>query len=248
MAGWMMDVIRRPPAQIEPLLRDALETARALGNLPLLGMVLRALGLFRSRTGHDDEARAYLTETVKIFETLRSAFHLARANHTLAMIEFDAGNVEEAVRLGTLSLTATLNLGVAAYVTKSRNMLAEYLIAANRWDDARSHAREALDLVSETQQADVIVWSLHHLAAVGALATSTPEQTPKRHRTAALLLGYVDENLPLLGRPRHWDEQREYDRILAALQSAVATDELAGLMAIGATLTADAAVAHARTI
>lgn len=247
LLGRTLDVVRRPAHEIEPLFQGALDAARTLGDRQLVGLTLRSLGLFSSRLGMHSQARVYLTDALQMFELLGADFDAARVTHCLAMVEFDAGNVEEALRLGTLSLASTYELGFAAYITKSHNMLAEYLIVLERWADACAHARKALDLARETQQADVIVWGLHHLAAVAAL--SSREFTAcAQHEIAAVLLGYVDANLPTIGRSRHQDEQREYDRTLDALQVALDAAELASLMARGAALTTDAALERSRSI
>ena len=248
LVGRASDIVRRPAAEIEPLLQSALTAARDLGNLQLVGTVLQNLGLVRSRTEHHSEARVCFREALEIFEAMGAELHAALATHSLAIVEFDAGDADEAVRLGTISLASFERLGFTPLLTKSRNNLAEYLIALNRWDEARAHALETLDLVRETEQADVVIWGLHHLAAIAALSASGTARAGAEQHVAALLLGYVNARLPTIGRQRHLDEQQEYDRALAALRRAMNPPELARLMTHGATLSTNDAVEQARSI
>lgn len=85
-----------------------------------------------------------------------------------------------------------------------------------------------------------------HLAAVAALRPdSGAEPLPTRQAHAARLLGYADARLAVLGAPRQFTEQQEYDRVLDRLAQTFGSDELAELMACGAEMTEDSAVDEA---
>ncbi len=64
----------------------------------------------------------------------------------------------------------------------------------------------------------------------------------------AKLLGYVDACTVLAGIFREYTDQQEYDRVLAALRATVPSDDLAQLMAQGATLTPQRAIELALSV
>ena len=58
------------PSEAEPLLEEALETARTLGDRRLLAHVQSTMGLARSLAGAFDSAHGYLTEALRLAKIL----------------------------------------------------------------------------------------------------------------------------------------------------------------------------------
>jgi hypothetical protein len=79
-----------------------------------------------------------------------------------------------------------------------------------------------------------IAIALQHLALLAALGGDG--------RRAALLLGYVDARYAGEGAQREYTEQWGYDKLLAALRETLSEDEIASLLAEGATWSEDRAV------
>jgi hypothetical protein len=125
--------------------------------------------------------------------------------------------------------------------------MAAYLIALDRYDEARTHARDAAALARDLQVQVLLTLSLQHLAAVAALRPDRERGRGDRMR-AARLLGYVDARLTALEALRGYAEQQEYNKMLTALRNALGEDGLAKLMDEGSTWSEDQAVAEAMLI
>jgi hypothetical protein len=119
--------------------------------------------------------------------------------------------------------------------------LAGYCIAAGDWTTAHGHAREAVNIMKETQHHLFFLVAMQHAAALGALAPSGTEESAQTAQ-AARLLGYTDACFLKLGFLREPNEQREYDRVIAKLRQTYTEDELMALLASGAEMTPDRAV------
>jgi hypothetical protein len=92
-------------------------------------------------------------------------------------------------------------------------------------------------LVVADTAGDHVAVSIEHLALVFAVRGD--------HAGAATLEGYADAALQLSGYPREFTETTTCDRLTALLRETLAPDELARLLAEGAALTPEAAIALA---
>jgi len=87
----------------------------------------------------------------------------------LAEAEFRGGDAEVALRLAGEALAADRARYDMRGIATSLCNMAAYHIALDRYDEARTHAREALGLLRDVQSEVHLVVTLQHLAAVEAL-------------------------------------------------------------------------------
>jgi tetratricopeptide (TPR) repeat protein len=166
--------------------------------------------------------------------------------HDFAEMEFQMGDARAALEIAAEGLSAARELGdvylVAVYVIN----MAEYLVALDRFDEARTYAREALDSARRVQADTMVAIALQHLAAVAILRpNSAAGHETDRERRGARLLGFVDAHYAQIQEPRWPGEQVEYGRAISSLRAAIAADELAALMATGAAAKQEEAIEEA---
>jgi len=220
----------------ESLLRESLESARALGDRKLVGNTLEYIAYARSMAGDLVQARACISEACAVQELVGNRSGAANSRLVLAEAEFRAGNVERACELVEPCVLTLRELGATPFLTAALLNWAAYLIACERWDDARRAASEGLTLARETQGTIWSAWALQHLAAVAALAPNVAASGEGKGERAAQLLGYVDARIAAMASLREFTEQVEYDRSCAALRVALGAEQFARLMAVGATI------------
>jgi hypothetical protein len=123
--------------------------------------------------------------------------------------------------------------------------MAAYLIALDCFDDAREHASQALEAARDMHAPVLTAFVLQHVAAVAALQGDSAEPGPaKKQEQATMLLGFVEARLSSLGVRRDYTEWQEYERVVAALRSALG-ERLDKLMALGAQWSEEDAAATA---
>jgi predicted ATPase/transcriptional regulator with XRE-family HTH domain len=234
--------------EAEPLLQEALEVARSLGERRLAANVLQVVGWARSAGGDFAAARVALTEASELANALGAEFLAVSVAASLAENEYDAGDPDTALRL-SVDVLATLRAlnasptapGVAATLTN----MATYLVSAGRYDEARVHATEALELARGLRLVGLISLSLRHLVIVAILEprSGTQPASPD-YPTAARLFGYLDARLNSVA-PEEYGLRREYDRAREVLRTKLGSRDLALLAAAGASMTEDEALARA---
>jgi predicted ATPase len=228
-------------AEGEPLLAAALPVAREHGQLPLVAYLLALAGMLCFTRGDTLNGRAKYSESLAIYESIGAERNAAVERLNLADAEFGCGNVDQAVQLATSSLIAVRQFGVKSDIAWGLINLATYSIAADSWTVAHEYAHESLKLMKETKNNSIYLVALQHVAAIAALAPRDV-QRPARTLQAVRLIGYIDGCFTHLGYSRDSNEQREYDRVLAALRAAYADNALATHLADGATMNPDQAV------
>ncbi len=240
------------PGEGEPRLRDALEGARALGERRLVAHIIHKIGAARSAVGDFGGARSYLTEALGLMQALGAAMSWTTVASVLANTEFDAGNPETALRLmvDVLETYRALNSPLALPgIAVALSNIAAYLIALDRYDEARMHANEALDLGRGLLYAVLVAESLETLSLAALLQPHVEgRRTSAEHQSAAVLLGFVDTRRTTLGISKVNGLQHQYDRALAVLRNAIGAGQLANLMAAGTTMTEDQAIDQARAL
>jgi non-specific serine/threonine protein kinase len=240
------------PGEAQALLCEALETARTLGERRLTANVLQKIGIARSDVGDFAGARAHLTEALRLGKVLGAELFAGSVAASIADNEFLAGDPETALRLlvDVLATQRALNLALAMPVTTHLHLsIATYLIALGRHDDAQVHTNEALELGRTLRMAVLVTVSLHGLAVVAVLRPHVEgRRTFADHAGAARLFGFCDARSTALGMVGNSGLAREYDRALVVLRDAIGADELTRLMAAGATMTEDEAVAQAQAL
>jgi predicted ATPase/class 3 adenylate cyclase len=246
IAGGALAVLGRV-AEGELLLTEALAAARALGARRLAAIVREGLASIRSRSNDVAGARAGYAEVLAIYQSLGDELTTANVAANLADAEFLAGNALTALKLAGEALGVDRRLNNTRGVANHLYNMAAYLVALNRYDEARTLAREAVALARDLQVHVLFTLSLQHLAAVAALQIDQERGRGDRVR-AARLLGYVDTRLTALEALREHAEQQECDKMLAALRNALEEGELAKLMDEGRDWSEDQAVAEAMLV
>jgi predicted ATPase/DNA-binding XRE family transcriptional regulator len=236
--------------EAEPLLHEALQTARRLGRARLLSAVLTSLGSQRSAVDDFVAARAYLADA---FELAKAAGADSFATHiavSIALNESYAGDPEAALRVANdlvashreqSSSPALTNIAYA--LTHSVN----YLIELGRYDEARVRAMEALESARELGVSALITECIKSFVIASLLRPQVDTRsTATWHTAASLLFGFAEGYQATKGFPLL--RSAEYDRALAVLRNDTSADELENLMTAGATMTEDEAIAQAHAL
>jgi predicted ATPase/transcriptional regulator with XRE-family HTH domain len=233
-------------AEAEPILLEALDTARELGCRWLAAFLIQSIGLARSLAGDLAGSQGCYAEADRMFREVGDEGSAAICAGNLAEAEFHAGDSGKALQIARDAL-ASYRKHDRIHIYALANMAA-YLVALGRYDEARVRAVEALELARDQGHNVALNWAMQHLAAVAALRPDDVEPSRARHARAARLLGYVDVRFSALGAPRQYTEQQEYDRVLEALRETFGADEFQRLMADGTTMTEDRAVEEAISV
>lgn len=248
--GAMLVVLERS-AEAEPLLHEAFDVATTLGDRRLAAASLLHLGIARTYDRDFAGARATLAEALRLAKLLDAGLLVASVGLALAENENLAGDSEAALRLiddvlaDYRSLNAPATLPSIAYALADK---AAYLVALGRHDDARVHVNEALELARDFQLLSVMVRSLRSLAVAALIRPQTRGRGENAgYTSAARVLGFVEARFATMGTPEHV-EYEHYHSALAVLRDAIGGDEVARLMANGATMTEDEAIAQAQAL
>ena len=235
-------------AEGEALLTQALAEARTLGVRRFTIIVLEDLAVARQFAGDVAGARQYSAEALAIARSIGAEREAAAVARNLAEAEFRGGDAAAALRLAGESLAVDRAFNDTRNAAGVLRNMAAYLVALERYDEARVSAREGLTAARDTQVAVGVAFALQHLAAVATLCHDVAAPLREERARAARVSGYVDAQLAALEALREYTEQQEYDRMLPALRDALGVDECAKLMAEGGTWNEDQAVAEAMLI
>ena len=233
----------------EALERDALEAARALGNRRLALNALLGLGVARANARDFAGSRARLIEARELAKVLGADSYAAPIAVNLASTEFESGDPEAALRI-SIDLLATHRASkpaphLAETLGAAYCNTAGYLIALGRYDEARAQANEALEFGRGAGLTVFVALSLWHLAAMVLRFPIEGRRTSADCRVAGRLLGFVGTSRKTLGFDA---DDSEYDNAVALLGEAVGTEESMQLLALGATMTEDEAIAQAQAV
>ncbi|MGB6712524.1 MAG: helix-turn-helix domain-containing protein [Candidatus Cybelea sp.] len=248
LAALSLAILGRP-AEAAPLLKEALATARTLGKRRLLAQVLSATGLARSLAGAFDAAHGHLTEALGLAKILGADVLAGFITTSLASNELDAGHLEASHRLNldALAIYRALNSPtVLPQIASVLSNITQDLVRFGRYDEARVHAEETLERAHELQLHVFTALALLHLVVIALLTSRIDgKRTSAQLANAARLMGFVQARFATFGVPEVYRLPQQRDRALAALREAVGTDELTQLMATGATMADDEAIAYA---
>jgi|HubBroStandDraft_4_1064222.scaffolds.fasta_scaffold00715_5 predicted ATPase/DNA-binding XRE family transcriptional regulator len=235
----------------EPLMRDALEAADSIGDRRLRASTLFWLGVARMGVANYAGANTFLTEALGLAKLLGADILGVSASTALALNEYLTGNAEIALRLIEAVLADYRSMNALGIIASSAYLLTDrttYLIALGRYDEARVQAQETLALGRDSELAFVIARSLQQLAVVALMGPQVKASpTEGRDSEIARLFGFAEARFTTFRSSE--DTSREYyQSALAVLREAIGADELTRLMAIGATMTEDEAVAQAQAL
>lgn len=242
LEGWTLRTFGQPE-EGGALLRAALAIYREIGAPRSSAWVLYMLANVEWVAGNLDRARPLFAEALDLYAQIGAEQSIGTLAGNLAEAEFSAGNVVAAMELVERANAALRAAGQRQGVAWNLCNRAAYLVAQDRWDDARAAAREGLDIACECAMQVKIVWALQHLAAAAALRPGAAGRDEQR--CAAALLGFADSRLSALGAHRMFTERQEYDRLTAALHEAIGQSETAALSQRGSQWTEERAIGEA---
>jgi tetratricopeptide (TPR) repeat protein len=220
----------------EARLRDALETARSCGAKSIVPSIIQALATARGLDGDLEGARVLSWEGLRLHRAAGCERLAARDIPNLAESEFAIGNAESALELALEAAAVFRAERTRAYLGWTLGNASVYLMALQRFGEARASAHEALTLGLESGLGYRTLWALQHLAALDT-----------NHRRAAHLLGFVDARLAQSGVRREYTERYSYDRLKETLCNAFGP-KLDELFAEGERWSQDRAIAEALEI
>jgi tetratricopeptide (TPR) repeat protein len=232
-------------AESEPLAQSALETFRQLGARRETGISLRTIGVVRDFAGDFAGARLAYYEALAIFKTLGLDRDSAMVANHLGETEFHAGNVEKAIEMVSQSISLDRSSRKGRPASTDFANLAAYLITLERFDEARSHARNSLSIARLHQAEVTVAFAVQHLAALAIEVEPGEGTSAERFARAARILGFVDARLLELGAFREFTEETLERVLRAKLGEALGNEELERQLVTGRGLSEDSAVAEA---
>jgi|HubBroStandDraft_1064217.scaffolds.fasta_scaffold00058_20 predicted ATPase/DNA-binding winged helix-turn-helix (wHTH) protein len=198
-------------AEAETNLIEAQAILLAEDSAKLRYSVAYSLGMLAAAKRDIVKAKHYYSQGLALSRSDGSVRRKSRISRSLAEIEFNLGNVDEAIALvsdGISSLQSANDRG-PLYIGALAN-LASYLIFKNDIRGASTQALQALSLSKEIGGYWVRV-CLQLWVLLGALKG--------RHREAARLIGFVNASWTRAGEAREWTEQKIYDRLVPLLEA-----------------------------
>lgn len=143
-------------------------------------------------------------------------------------------------------LSIALRFNLSQPSASARNLISIFLIALGRFEEAEKHTCESLEFALDASNGVLIAYNVQHLAAIATLRPRvTRESVRTAHEGAAQFLGFVDGRLTALGSTKFRQQQQQRDRSLAALCDTLGRKSVTRLMAAGAAMTEDQAIADA---
>ncbi len=217
----------------EERLRGALGALRQRDAPKTRAWMVLTLGMASFESGDHAGAKSSCTEALTIAREYSFDRIERVALSNLAELEFHAGDPRAALAIVEEALGLTQVEGGHERRKALANMAA-YLLALGRYAEARSRAREALEVCRAAGAEITLAYAQQHLAAIAALRPAESEATGSQVRSrAACLLGYVDARLAALAAPRELTEDKEYRALVAALSESLGAGGVARLMEDG---------------
>jgi tetratricopeptide (TPR) repeat protein len=229
------DLASDPPRSLNDM-QKAGELFQANGKTLYSALAISTYGTFVALTDPERGRRLQTTQT----EVARSTGWLltaARMERGLAQTEFDCGLVEKAIESTKRTVDVFRDYKLPLDLGISLIYLSSYLALAEQYDEAVAAGREALAMARDYHWEGFAAWSCQALA----LAYAGNERTT----LAARLLGFVDASYEARGVKRRRADAAVYLRLTTLLRERFEDGEFEEAVAIGRTLTVDAACAVA---
>lgn len=217
--------------------QTALELFRGLGDEEEQARCVAELGSVALAEGALDLAEQHYREAAAAFAAQGKRMREAAALGNLAAIAAERGNWETADAEGRRVVEIQREVADDQGLCISLHNLARVELALERLDEARRFATESLQIASDLGYTEVIGYSLGTIAEL-ALAQGEEER-------AARLLGRGDALFAETGAMRYGEEAEAWERTLTELAERLSEARLRELIAVGAALTTEDAVAEA---
>ncbi len=233
----------------EGLLKESLASRQAAGS-KRVGGILGDLAVARALRGDIGGARGLFARASAMFQEGADGSKLAITAATLAEAEFMSGDAEAALRLAEEALESARTLGRHRTAAAILGNIAAYHLHLRNYDCVKQRAREALEICCDSHADAVsVTFALQHIATAAVLESCDDAAASAiRYVRAAGVAGFVDARLSALSIAREHTEQHGYEQLMQALQSAVASDELADASAAGTNWSEERAVAEAMAL
>jgi predicted ATPase/class 3 adenylate cyclase len=216
---------------------QALQTFREFGNHRLVAIALRTLATAPILRGDMEKAAAIYREALSLSQALQDERGVQIIAGNLAELDAHAGNFEDALTHAREAHEIARERQDWVMVCTLLINITAYLLMLERRAEARSTARDALDVACEIQSDIHLAVAIQHLAAVAATCGDAAR--------AARLLGYTDAAYARLENEREPTEAREYERAMSALKLRMGDDDLLAHVRAGALLTPEQAKGEA---
>ena len=175
------------------------------------------LGSLALSTNRLAEARTHFETALVLAKSQKNPTRAALVLANLAEVEFNLGQVDQAVARGRETVGRMRKAGERADLGWALANLASYLLVQGDIAEARQAAHEALLLVRE-EGGFIVRVCLQQWALLGALDGS--------HAEAARLLGFVDAGFTAAGETLQPTERQIRDRLWACLSGVLPPDRL----------------------
>ena len=205
----------------------------------LLRLLLLKTRAFLTHENGDSASAQHLCERLCAeHRALGNAREEANSVLNLAEMAHGAGNTERAIALVRQLFPGLRSLPDKKLVANALSNLAAYLVQVGEVEEAREAAREAIELlVVQEPENGVVAIAIEHLALLAALDGNLVR--------AATLEGYAGAAYRRVGDEREGTERVTYNRLSSILSEALAPGELTRMLADGAALSTEAAIALA---
>ncbi|HTV75346.1 MAG TPA: adenylate/guanylate cyclase domain-containing protein [Candidatus Acidoferrales bacterium] len=219
---------------------EALAAARVTRAARLIGKILASAAYWTVASGDRARARAMFDEGSALLRACGDRVHLAALQSNWGELFFADGDPEGALARSREAERIHRGSGMESSLGADLANAAAYLLALERLAEAWVAARESLELMVRANIASYVAFAVGHLAHIAA-------ETLDAQR-AARLLGYADATYARAGLSREPTEERGYKRSIALIRAALSEDHIKTLMAEGAMMDQDAAVAEALAV
>ncbi len=219
---------------------EALALARTTRLPTLIAQVASEMGGWVSISGDSERGRVLLEEALAIDRSHGDRQRMATVLTNLGELRFAGGDVRGALENVREAETIARELGSEYRRMATSVNMAAYLLALDERADAWARAREGLELALGREQTLPAAMAIGHLAQLAVLAG--------KNVSAARLNGYVDAVYARQNAVREPTEQRGRDKTTAMLRDALTENQLAALLAEGASMDEATAVAEAMAV
>jgi hypothetical protein len=219
--------------QAKPPALEAIRRARLLGEPRVLITVLRRCA-FSLPPERVEEARTYFSEALEAARAIRDPEELFMICEWWATFETSAGNLERALQIASQGLRSG-----GEKRTMLQGQVAGLALALGRFDQARPHARAALEYAMEAP--DPLVRAL-------SIAYWSPFHADYDACEAALLFGYAQAQLCELRGELDDDDKLALQNAAQAIRTKLSENNFDALAVQGAALTEDAVLAMLKSV
>jgi hypothetical protein len=217
----------------------ALDLAERIGDSATLGYALVGKA-FALPSQEIDARRSFISRAIDSLEASGEAAYCGRAYALLAEIEFESGNVAQALQSATAAIKMFVNMGLPHFAPGVQTNIPMYLNAMGRYDESLAAACDLLPIEIKYGQATTTLWTLLHAATAAAHLNELDN--------AAKLLGFCERALIDRNISAWQTDAREAEELTEFLRAHLDDEKLALLLCEGEAMSDSEAVALALSL